>query len=55
MEDQRDAQAARAKAAEPAPAKPTPVSTDNGTAAPVEPTDADHTIEHTTPRSASGV
>jgi TatA/E family protein of Tat protein translocase len=58
LEEQRDAQAARTKAAAEAP-RPTPVDSDTTddtpspaeTSAPVE-----HTpVEHTTPRSASGV
>ena len=53
LEEQRDAQAARAKT-EAAP-RPTAVSTeDTGSATPDTPA-SDPVLEHTTPRSASGV
>jgi TatA/E family protein of Tat protein translocase len=53
LEEQRDTQAARAKT-EAAP-RPTPVSTEDSNGVTSDTPAADPVLEHTTPRSASGV
>ena len=53
LEEQRDAQAARAKS-ETAP-RPTPVSTEDSNGNTADTPASDPVLEHTTPRSASGV
>jgi TatA/E family protein of Tat protein translocase len=53
LEEQRDTQAARAKA-DAAP-RPTPVTTEDSNSATADVPASDPVLEHTTPRSASGV
>jgi TatA/E family protein of Tat protein translocase len=53
LEEQRDAQASKAKA-DTAP-RPTPVSTEDSNSVTADTPASDPVLEHTTPRSASGV
>jgi TatA/E family protein of Tat protein translocase len=54
LEEQRDAQAARAKADTATP-RPTPVTTEDTNGVTADASASDPVLEHTTPRSASGV